>query len=45
MVSRKPYLEMGYSESIGTLMQVGVFYGGYNFFYERGVAIRFTFNM
>ena len=45
MVSRKPYLEMGYSQSIGTLMRVGIFYGGYNFFYERGAAIRFTFNM
>ncbi len=45
MVSRKPYLEVGYSQSIGTLMQAGIFFGGYNFFYERGLAIRFTFNM
>lgn len=45
IISTKPYLEIGYSQNIGTLIQAGIFFGGYNFFYERGVAIRFAFNM
>lgn len=41
----KPYIELGYSQGIGSLLRIGLFYGAYNLLYDKGAAIRFTFNM
>lgn len=40
---RAPYLEAGYSIGYGSLLRIGIFGGGYNFYREPGIALRLSF--
>lgn len=42
---QKPYFEAGYSIGYDSFLRVGFFYGGYNFYENRGFGLRFSMEM
>ncbi len=43
--ARKPFFEMGYSLTLWRVLRLGLFYGGYNFYQQRGYALRVCLRM